>query len=1696
MAVVWTKEQIIAQLTTIEPLWHWTGSTITYAFPTTAAGMYAPFGESSGFRAVNSSQQVYFKLALQTWDDLIPQTFQEVFTGTSDLEMAYSSTMGNAYAYVIDGTGARAGSAWFSTTKGQDAWNSTVAPTVGYYGFSTLMHELGHALGLNHMGNYNAGSGGVYLPSSYQDSHVYSIMSYFGPDGERSSEVAQADWVGYDGRTYSPQTPMLNDILAIQSIYGVSTTTRKENTIYGFHTTVTGESAKLYDFTINKNPILTIFDSGGTDTLDFGGWIAPSTINLEAGAFSSCNYMTDNIAIAYNCTIENAVSGSGNDTLNGNAFANILDGGAGIDSLNGGAGNDTLIGGTGNDTLDGGEGDDLAVFAGAYLSYSFRYAASTGVLTVSNSITGIDSVMRVEYFQFSDVQKSLRQIIPTDSTAPILTGTNPADNATGFLPNANLVLTFSEYIAAGVGNVRLFSDAGTLVATIAIADTTQISISGNTLTINPINDLAAGFGYYVNIDSGAVKDLAGNAYTGISGSTAFNFTTINLDKTAPTLLSTTPLDNATLVATSANLVLTFSEAIKAGTGNVLIYTTAGVLTKSIAITDTAQVSIAGSTLTINPSADLSYGTGYFVQFAEGVVKDLAGNNFAGISNSTTFNFSTVAAAVADDYPWATNTTGVVIVNSPVTAGSIEVIDDKDLFKVTLVAGTQYSFTLKAATSGLADPYLVLYGPTVDLIASDNDSGGAKDAQIIFTATTTGTYYLGAMDFGSGTGRYNLTAQTVQNSSDDFTNSTNTVGVVTVGSQTRGTIEIATDEDWFKVALQAGTSYRFELLGADGGGGTLGGGTGHQPYLSLFDANGLYISATASGGTGGDPLLTFTATTSGNYFLSAKDLYATGTGTYTLKALSQGVIADDFPWSTSTTGVVAVNGTATNGVINFTNDRDLFKVTLTAGTVYVFDLIGVSGGLADPFLRLYGSDVVQLSFDDDSGDLLNSRITYTAATTGTYYLGVESASLSTGSVTGAYKISAATVADDFPWSTSTTGVVAVNGTATNGVINFTNDRDLFKVTLTAGTVYVFDLIGVSGGLADPFLRLYGSDVVQLSFDDDSGDLLNSRITYTAATTGTYYLGVESASLSTGSVTGAYKISATVADTTAPTVTTFSPADEATAVAIGANIVVTFSETVQRGTGNIVLKTAAGVTVATYDAATSTNLSISSNALTINPSSDLGYSTGYKVEFAAGSIKDVAGNNYAGTTSYNFTTASVPNNVPTSVNAAITVVEDVASKLLATSFKFTDADNAQTLQKVVITSLPTAGTLKLSGVAVQINDEIAIADINAGNLTYVTASNGSGLAYATMGFKVHDGIAPSASSYTLTFNATAVNDAPTLANAIADQAATEGSAFSLSVANAFTDVDTGDVLTLSATLSDGKPLPNWLKFMPATGAFAGTPLDADSSKTINVMVKATDKGKAVASDTFALVITGVNVAPVAKTITAAASATENLAFTYAIPKGTFTDSDSGDLLTYSASGLPSGLSINTSTGTITGKLSFAGADTPQRSITLTATDRAGLSASTNLTLNVENVPTITGTSAADTLVGGAGADVITGGAGSDQLTGGAGADQFRFDQAPGTANLDTITDFVSGTDKLMLSVKIYKALGTKAGAVTSAQFVQGAGLTTGQDATDRLVFNTSNSTLYYDADGSATAQSGVAIAVLTGVTSLSFSDLWLN
>ncbi len=111
----------------------------------------------------------------------------------------------------------------------------------------------------------------------------------------------------------------------------------------------------------------------------------------------------------------------------------------------------------------------------------------------------------------------------------------------------------------------------------------------------------------------------------------------------------------------------------------------------------------------------------------------------------------------------------------------------------------------------------------------------------------------------------------------------------------------------------------------------------------------------------------------------------------------------------------------------------------------------------------------------------------------------------------------------------------------------------------------------------------------------------------------------------------------ADTAPPTVVAFEPADEATGVRVVSDVVLTFSELITRGSGSVILKTLAGEEIERFDVATSTRLVISGNTLTINPSANLAVDTRYGVEFSPGSIKDLAGNSYTGTTSYNFATA---------------------------------------------------------------------------------------------------------------------------------------------------------------------------------------------------------------------------------------------------------------------------------------------------------------------------------------------------------------------------------------------------------------------------------------------------------------------------
>jgi methionine-rich copper-binding protein CopC len=1160
MAVAnWTLEQVFNQLNSRE---RWSGSTITFSFPQTAGGMFSQ-GEAAGFRAANATQQALMTLALATWDDLIGQSFVPGTPGQTNIEMAYTSTeIGYAHAYYPT-----TGSAWFNVTE-----DSLVTTAIGEYGFQTFVHEIGHALGLDHMGDYNGN--GNWSPSSFQDSVVLSIMSYFGPRyaaPNYNAEVMQADWVAADNQTYSPQTPMLNDIMAIQRIYGASTTTRLDNTVYGFSSTVGGATGRIYDFAVNRNPILTIYDSGGTDTLDLSGWNTSSRVSLKAGEFSSANDMTNNIAIAHNTVVENARTGGGNDVLGGNSAANRLEGGAGNDELNGLEGDDVLIGGTGNDILDGGVGTDTAVFEGTFASYTI--GLSGGVLTLIGAASGSDRVSNVERFQFADVVRTLADLSPgSDTTAPQLQGQQPADNASAVAPGADLVLTFSETVRAGSGTISIFGADGALVRSIAAADTTQVRFNGSTVTIDPAANLGTGQSYYVLVSAGAFTDLSGNGWAGITATTAFNFSTGASDTAAPVVVTLTPSDNAASVNAGSNLVMLFNEPVVAGSGNIVIRN-GNTVVATIAAGNTGLVTINGSTVTINPSADLPVNADLNVTVDAGALRDAAGNGFAGITAATAWNFRTSGGGATDDYPYRTDTNGVVTVNAAGTSGVIETPDDADLFKVALVAGTNYTFTLqRTASGGLSNPYLQLYGiqsnanTAPDLITENDDGGGAGNARISYTPTASGTYFLAAWDYDVGTGAYTLSATTQDSGGptlvnitpqDDATQVNAAADLVLTFSEAvvRGTGSV-------RIYTTAGTLAR-EVSVIDTTAVVINGSTVTvNPGANLPTGTGFYVNIDANAfrdqtGNGFDGL-------SGNTAWNFSTVAATST--------------DDYPLSVSTGGQLFANGSAVNARIDYANDGDLFKVQLVAGVTYRFDMVSPQSSAVDPYIALYGTlpEVALITSDDDSGPQpLDARLYFTPAASGQYYVAAYDYSESTGS----YSISSTIPTDDYLGSTTTAGRLTPNGTAASGQINVPSDTDMFAITLDAGTQYTFDLKsnGQSTDLEDPYLVLFDGAGKALAYDDDTGIGFNSQITYTPAATGTYY--VAASDFDTG--IGNYAVSAfvrnVISGTPAPDGMTGTAGPDTLSAGPGA-------DTLRGQQGDDILDGGTGIDVAVYSGST--------------------------------------------------------------------------------------------------------------------------------------------------------------------------------------------------------------------------------------------------------------------------------------------------------------------------------------------------------------------------------------------------------------------------------------------------------------------------------------------------------------------------------
>lgn len=296
------------------------------------------------------------RAALDTWTTFTGITFLEVTDGA---QITMDDNRPGAYAS-LQVAGDDILTAHINVSQ---SWTDSYGLALDSYSYQTFLHEMGHALGLGHAGNYNGsadfGTSNLFANDSWQ----MSVMSYFSQTANPTIGASFA-WV---------LTPMPADIAAIQALYRQQGDLRQGDTVYGYGSTAGGIYNDLAD--VSGAVAFTILDDGGRDRFDGSGEQNGQRINLNPGAASDVFGLKGNMLIADGTWIEAARGGAGSDVLIGNVLNNRLigrdgndrlEGDDGADRLRGNAGQDLLLGGSGNDVLRGGrDADDLQGGGGA-----------------------------------------------------------------------------------------------------------------------------------------------------------------------------------------------------------------------------------------------------------------------------------------------------------------------------------------------------------------------------------------------------------------------------------------------------------------------------------------------------------------------------------------------------------------------------------------------------------------------------------------------------------------------------------------------------------------------------------------------------------------------------------------------------------------------------------------------------------------------------------------------------------------------------------------------------------------------------------------------------------------------------------------------------------------------------------------------------------------------------------------------------------------------------------------------------------------------------------------------------------------------------------------------------------------------------------------------------------------------------------
>ncbi|MDR7123686.1 M10 family metallopeptidase C-terminal domain-containing protein [Pseudotabrizicola sp. 4114] len=350
---VFTIEQGASQLTDMG--WGLSGSALRLA------GVTAGSALTVNLSALSPEGRELARMALETWSAYTGISFVE--TGNAGATISFRDRDPQAgpglYAYAGPVNIAFDGSYATGQVTISTGWLGTFGTTYGSYSYLTYLHEIGHALGLGHGGFYDGnaayGRDNHYLNDSYQ----MSIMSYFGID--ENSYVT--------GTSYLPITPMPADILAMQMLYGVSPVVFAGDTVWGAQSSIPGRlgvaMSVMFDGAARPGWMIggqafgfTIMDSGGVDTMNFSRTSAAQLIDMRQGGISNVYGQVGTVVVALGTVIENAVGGTGADTIYGNDADNFFMPLAGNDVIYAGAGNDVVWSSFGNDFVDAGDGND------------------------------------------------------------------------------------------------------------------------------------------------------------------------------------------------------------------------------------------------------------------------------------------------------------------------------------------------------------------------------------------------------------------------------------------------------------------------------------------------------------------------------------------------------------------------------------------------------------------------------------------------------------------------------------------------------------------------------------------------------------------------------------------------------------------------------------------------------------------------------------------------------------------------------------------------------------------------------------------------------------------------------------------------------------------------------------------------------------------------------------------------------------------------------------------------------------------------------------------------------------------------------------------------------------------------------------------------------------------------------------------